>query len=487
MKFSLKLVLTTTVILAACFSLGGYLMVNQNFNQSLETAVRQNIEQHTLERYSLESNMISLLAGGDDPTDEKIAKYGESVTGYVGRGSRHFAIYSEQKSPIWSNLPATLSQDDLLEALDRDGDNYYLRRDGAGQVMMLLSSYLEEGSRPVYLLSGYDLTRVFNERNRQLESFWTFDAVILSAAVIVLLLFSLYLTRPIQRLNTVSRKIAQGAYSERTRIQTGDEIGELSRSFDRMAEAVEERVDELNRSIRERDDFVASFSHEMKTPMTAIIGYADILRSRECEPEIQQKAAAYIFHEARRLEELSQKLMELMSLSNEHVQKEAVPLEEIFSATAESLRPSLEGTLLILPPAGEISVHAEASLIVDLLRNLIVNAKKALPRDNAVHISWEKERGRIRLTVSDKGCGIPTEELPRITEPFYMVDKSRSRANGGAGIGLSICQKIALIHGSDLKFESQVGEGTSVSFTLEEAFPAEAGPEGGDMVETELE
>lgn len=466
MKFSLKLVLMTTIILAACFSLGGYLMVNQNFNKSLDTVVRENIGQHTMERYALESNMIGLLTNGDEPTDEKLSKYGESVAGYLGANTKRFAICSDGKSVIWSNLSQTLSKEDILEALSKKGDDYYIRRDRTGQMTMLLSSYLNEGSRPVYLLSAYDLTKVFGERDRQLQSFWTFDAIILGAATIAILLFSLFLTRPIQKLNIASRKIAEGAYSERTGIHTADEIGELSQSFDRMAQAVEGHVAELNRSIQERDDFVASFSHEIKTPMTAIIGYADILRSQACEPEIQQKAAGYIFHEAKRLEALSQKLMELMSLSEERIEKTDVSLGEIFAVTAESVQPVLDGIQLIYPARGPV-VHVDKMLIVDLLRNLILNAKKAGPKDGRICLDWMRERTRVRIRVTDTGCGIPQEELARITEPFYMVDKSRSRANGGAGIGLSVCRKIAELHGSELIFDSELGRGTVVSFPLE--------------------
>lgn len=112
-------------------------------------------------------------------------------------------------------------------------------------------------------------------------------------------------------------------------------------------------------------------------------------------------------------------------------------------------------------------VRADEVLVNCLLRNLIGNAKKAAPRDRTVRVKGVQKGSRYCVTVSDRGCGIPEEKIERITELFYMVDKSRSRAEGGSGLGLAICQKIAELHHTQLQFQGQVGEGTTVCFYLE--------------------
>lgn len=133
------------------------------------------------------------------------------------------------------------------------------------------------------------------------------------------------MTRPLEQLEQASRQIAAGAYSQRTAIHGSDEIASLSRSFDEMAQAVEGTVQTLQQNARQKDDFVAAFTHELKTPMTSILGFADILRSGEVSPATRRTAADYIYHESKRLEALSGNLLALMGLEQQPPQLEAVP------------------------------------------------------------------------------------------------------------------------------------------------------------------
>ncbi|MDY3989032.1 MAG: ATP-binding protein [Massilioclostridium sp.] len=140
--------------------------------------------------------------------------------------------------------------------------------------------------------------------------------------------------------------------------------------------------------------------------------------------------------------------------------------DRLFHQLQKQLAPSLCETRLEIDAQPAV-VRADEVLVNCLLRNLIGNAKKAAHRDRTVRVKGVQKGNRYCVTVPDRGCGIPEEEIERITEPFYMVNKSRSRAGGGSGLGLAICQKIAELHHTQLKFQSQVGEGTTVCFYLE--------------------
>lgn len=135
-----------------------------------------------------------------------------------------------------------------------------------------------------------------------------------AGAAVVVWLVSRRLTHPLTVLTAASARIAAGDYALRTRMHTGDELEILSQGFDQMAGAVQDKVEALELSVQQRDDFVGAFTHELKTPMTGIIGYADLLRSMQPDPEEQREAAGAIFHEAQRLEALSGKLLQLMGL-----------------------------------------------------------------------------------------------------------------------------------------------------------------------------
>ena len=236
-----------------------------------------------------------------------------------------------------------------------------------------------------------------------------------------------------------------------------------------MAAAVQKNVDALALSARQREEFMGAFTHELKTPMTAIIGYADTLRTLELDPEGRRRAAGYIFSEAKRVEALSGKLLALLGLAQKPAALAPVQMDRVLRQLSVSLAPVLGPVKLDLRGEKGLCALGDEDLLVDLLYNLVHNAQKAAPKDGMVHVLCTRAPGGVLLCVRDTGCGIPKEELCRVTEPFYMVDKSRARKAGGSGMGLALCQKIAALHGAQLCIESQVGVGTRVSFTLKPA------------------
>lgn len=209
--------------------------------------------------------------------------------------------------------------------------------------------------------------------------------------------------------------------------------------------------------------FVADLTHELKTPLTSMIGYADLLRSAPLDESRRRAAADAIYHESTRLESLSQQLLALQGLQTDGVTLGSVPVAAVFADVARSLP---DATLDCDAPAGA-TVRADRVLLADLLRNLMLNALHAEPKDGTVHLTCAEAGGQWRLTVRDNGCGIPAGALPHLTEPFYRVDKARARANGGSGVGLALCAEIAAAFGTKLEFESTPGEGTTVAICLQ--------------------
>lgn len=209
--------------------------------------------------------------------------------------------------------------------------------------------------------------------------------------------------------------------------------------------------------------FVADLTHELKTPLTSMIGYADLLRSAPLDESRRRAAADAIYHESTRLESLSQQLLALQGLQTDGVTLGSVPVTAVFADVARSLP---DAALDCDAPAGA-AVRADRVLLADLLRNLVLNALHAEPKDGTVHLTCAEAGGQWRLTVRDNGCGIPAGALPHLTEPFYRVDKARVRANGGSGVGLALCAEIAAAFGTKLEFESTPGEGTTVAICLQ--------------------
>lgn len=212
---------------------------------------------------------------------------------------------------------------------------------------------------------------------------------------------------------------------------------------------------------------MGNFSHELKTPMTAIIGYADLLRSQTLSQEEQQAAANYIFHEGRRLERLSIKLLELFVARQGEIEPVPCCPRTILEAVAQTLRPALEKDgISFQAHCADGICCLDPDLLYSLLKNLIDNARKAIDRKGLITVTGEVTEEWVRFTIKDTGCGMSQEELQHICEPFYRVDKSRSRMQGGVGLGLSMCSEIARLHHGSIEFESAPDQGTVVTVLL---------------------
>lgn len=502
MKLYLKITLSVIVLIARCLSLNGYLLISDNFTDSYNTITSQNAERLASDVFRVERDTalyekeqseqwLSAQLKTNEPTvkEQLMARelyaehgYGEMFAD-IALSKAAAGISTERKdtasvgislrlsngSPIYSNMPESITQNLQIEAAQNaDSDSFRLLKAG-DSTYMLISSPLLVNYREAVLISVFDITPLFASRDGQLKSLTVITAATLAVALLLTLLLSAGLTRPIKELKAASERIASGDYTERTSIKTDDEIGAFSKSFDTMACAVEEKVRSLNESIREREDFVSAFTHEIKTPMTSMLGYASILRKGEEEPEKCRAAADYIWRETGRLEALSQKLMALMGLKNEELSLETVSVSALFDSLEKTVPASSKEVSVSSKSQRGTKVLANRVLLDDLLRNLVVNAQRACGDGGQVTVRSEEKDGEVELSVTDNGCGIPKDELDRITEPFYMVDKSRARSENGSGLGLALSDRIAKLHKTALRFESKVGKGTTVSLILQNA------------------
>lgn len=250
----------------------------------------------------------------------------------------------------------------------------------------------------------------------------------------------------------------------------GAESRREARKRDRELAELMDKVDGLEGQAERREEFIASFAHELKTPLTAIIGYADMLRSMNLPPKQQFTAAGYIFSEGKRLESLSLKLLDLIVAGKYEVALRRTEAFFFLREVAAVALPSIKEDGLELNIFGDRGeVLLEPDLFKTLLINLVDNARKASRRGKKIDLSVKRQPGGMVFCVRDYGYGIPAEELDKITEAFYMVDKSRSRSQNGAGIGLALCQRIAEIHETVLAYESEPGKGTVVRVFIKTA------------------
>lgn len=200
-----------------------------------------------------------------------------------------------------------------------------------------------------------------------------------------------------------------------------------------------------------------------------MIGYADMLRSREMTEEERFEAANYIFKEGKRLEALSLKLLELLVVKHEKLERKWVPVEWFLKEVKGIIKPVLKKeNIRLIIQVEEAKIFIEPDLMKNVVLNLLDNGRKAMDGKGVLEVIGKVEDQGYALYVRDSGKGMPKEEIPRITEAFYMIDKSRARSQGGAGLGLSLCMEIVKRHGGTLEFQSEEGVGTTARIFLPE-------------------
>ncbi len=446
MKLWAKLTLIISLIVVILFSICSYFIVQKSFNFATEQIIRQYQMQHTNFRIFIEEKTYA----DESNIDGSLQTLFEAVE-FVG-GLHRTALYTAKNEKLYSSYGMT-TDIDFIEELIGLKDGYHIKEHSNGFILGVVSTFIVE-NEAVYFITVNDISDVFVQREIQYRQALLLSAVLLLCVIICVWIFSKHITYPIQKLSNISERIANGSYGDRTHITTNDEVGVLARNFDKMAEAVEEKINFLEQAVRSREDFVANFSHELKTPMTAIMGYADMLRSHENSPEVQIKSADYIYKESRRISELSLKLMDLMGLSDEHIAIEPVDVQKLKNNVGEHFIWNMQSA----------TVCADKTLVTSVLKNLCDNAEKAEATE--VLIRGCVEETKYKITVSDNGKGISEKDISRIKEPFYMSDRSHTGTSDGFGLGLTLCERIANFHGTSLTFESAIEIGTTVEFEL---------------------
>ena len=218
-----------------------------------------------------------------------------------------------------------------------------------------------------------------------------------------------------------------------------------------------------------RREFTANVSHELKTPLTSISGYAEIIASGIAKNEDVPVFAGKIHTEAKRLVALVNDILDLSRLDEKQGlgNKENVPLLPMLKGLEESFRPiAQEKDIEVRVEGSNVTVEGYPTLLRELFHNLIDNALKYTPAGGNVTVALSREGGHPICTVADTGIGIPKEHQPHVFERFYRVDKSHSRQTGGTGLGLAIVKHVAEVHHADVKLESEPGKGTKMIVTF---------------------
>lgn len=382
----------------------------------------------------------------------------ETAEGNVGRstastlqtryGSNELTIYLLQNGetitgealPTVQKLPELLNTETRATLLDGGSER-------------LLIAHALDGE--ITLLTALDVSPVYALRRELLRGAAALGLIGLALAGALAIWISGVLTRPLSQLADAAAKLADGDYAAPLPAAKNDEMNALIRAFSRMSAAIDERETALRTQAEERQALIDALAHEMRTPLTAILGGARLLQQSRLSGSQQSELLDTMAREASRLSTMDERLLLLTRL--DHEAPAFAPFDS--QAMAREALSVYDGVRL----EGDDAVFVgERELTILLLRNLVVNAQRAGGKE-AVRVTLHPDG----FDVTDYGCGMTKEQIARAFEPFYKADKARTRRAGGAGLGLPLCRKIARLHHGELHMESEIGRGTRVCYRFD--------------------
>ena len=463
MKFWQKTFILTLALFLVCFAVGIF-SVAVYFNDQLNTNCENTClaEQFYIVKSFTADSEYTVATGGS--VSELIMSYYDY---YSSEGIILAIDHGGERSADEANESLMQIAFDADYAEESDERTYFQRRVDGGRYIFIKSA-LDEGSITYIKDISY------------LDEEWEAMAVIFAAIafcvsiVLALILFIMLrrLASPLEKLTESTDAVARGDYSVRAEVEGSNEFSALADRFNNMTERISDQIAALELVAEQKQQLVDNLSHEMRTPLTSIHGYAEYLLSAPTTEEERIDALMCIMSESERLGKLSQSLLDISYVKNTSLTEGAVRLAPIFESIESrfTLQAKGMGCELKLGQT-DISVAGDATLIELLLSNLCDNAIKACRQSETKSVELWAQRldgDRVRISVKDTGRGMSGEELRYVTEPFYRTDKARSRADGGAGLGLALCKRIAEAHGSSLEISSELGRGTTVSVELSE-------------------
>jgi len=323
------------------------------------------------------------------------------------------------------------------------------------------------GNRYTYSLGFiYDLTEVDNMKSNTIKMF-AFTGLFLSIFMMLgSTVISNRLTNPIKVLNEATRQFSEGNFESRAIIQTQDEVGELSSTFNSMADSIKDMINKLSYEKEKQKYFFDNFTHEIRTPLTTILGYAELLWKTDDE-DVRDKSLYYITSEGKRMLKMMEKLLELSKLKNYSIElnKSDSNLKKLIEDACDSMQYKMKRyNINCRLNLENINWKVDPDYFKQVVINIVDNSIK-YSNSPYIDISLSKQK-TIKLEIEDYGCGIDQKNLQNLFEPYYMVDQSRNSHNEGWGLGLSIVREIIEKHGWSIEIDSIPGKGTKITIGI---------------------
>lgn len=477
MKFGQKIFLMSFILIIIAINGIGVIMINHTYQANIESEIDKNMIQ-------INSIMAEMERGDGLNNLSNIASVywlnNVNMKLYY-QGKMIYTNFEEEYPKIEDKIltkedKETISELEVEEMYIEESHNAAIENKEKGKKNNI-TVYIEENkifmkmrkdANTIITLS--DISKVNDMKESQLEYFVKLSLISSFAIAFILSISVGFLTRKIKVLDRTVKEVENGNYDAKVTKLGNDEIGNVGSSFNRMTYAIQQNIKQIQEVSENRKRFIGDLTHEIRTPLTSIIGYSSLVKNeRVTDRKVILQYCDKIYEEGKYIEKISQKLMDLLLVENGNIEIEETNISEELYNIIEELQDLFPKVNYEIEIKDDVYAKVDRVLLKSLIFNLVKNAIKSYEKDAIVRIELESNR---EIKVIDYGKGIPQGELEKIKEPFYTLSKDRNRDFSGMGLGLPLCIKIVEVLNGKLEIESKENEGTKIIVKL--------GDENGD-------
>lgn len=476
MQWKLVLIITLLILLSMQF-IGAYFIQNlknyymNNFNVSLNTQAEilsfnlksyLNMEQYRGREDLQLQDIENLIANLPTVKDVEIQ--------VIGRDGIVLATSQKDK---WI-LGQKNTQPEVYRALSGVKEEAIRIAPNTGERIKILAVPIKEGTQ---LLGGLvlfaSMEAVYGTIQEISQIYYTGTAIALLLSALIGLVLTRTITSPIRAVTKQASAMAEGDFKQKVIVKGEDEIGQLGAAFNHLGMRLDLAITKLQKMDQERKDFVANVSHELRTPLTTMKSYLESLADGAIEdPKLAKSFLQVVQNETERMIRLVTDLLLLSRFDSQETRIELIntDLEDFLQVALSRFAFQLQehGLTTQLHVIGKAKkVPIDRDKLMQVIDNILSNAIKYSPEQGELLLTLDySDAEHVAIHIQDQGTGIPREDLERIFERFYRVDKARARSQGGTGLGLSIANEIVRLHGGEIRVESELGHGTTMILKL---------------------
>lgn len=457
LKLWQKMFLAIFTVITVLFNCAMFAIVTLNYKQQMKREKMRACTEETFVSANIYRDLVT-LEEGNHLTYEAIANNFKVYQSFYEKQNICLELWNHENPYNTGNYQI----ENREELNTEEGMQNLIVRTIDGKKYLFVASSLAKPYDTYQVVVSYSLEHIENLRQQMLKITFAIDGIMLIIIMVILYLIVKKMMHPLELLSAATTYIAEGDYTRKIEIKGEDEFAILATQFNRMSDCISKNILDLEQENETKKRLIDNMAHELRTPLTAIMGYAEYLKMANVKEEEKIEVLDYIYSQGKRLENLSNTLLSLARIREEEREFSKIEIRDLFK--------NLERMFYEKVSKKQIEIQFEQNcefidgnkeMILLLLVNLIENASRACEESGRIQVFVGMKEKQIILSVKDNGIGMTQEDLQKIDQPFYRVDKARSRKNGGVGLGVTLCKQIAQYHNGNLHYESELTKGTT--------------------------